>query len=189
MLHQSIDLTHASVYLTEQLSPTAAALASRCGQLTVSEFLGREIPAGNVDVRGVRHEDLTQLSFPDGRFDAVVALDVLEHIANYGQALSEMYRVLRKGGRLIVTAPFAINSDVHIVRAAIASNGKVEHILTPEFHGDPLNSSGVLCFYHFGWDLLSDLRSAGFNKAQLLLAWSAAYAYVGPEQSVFIAVR
>ena len=38
-------------------------------------------------------------------FDVVMALDVLEHLADDGLGLAEAFRALRPGGRLIVTVP------------------------------------------------------------------------------------
>lgn len=46
---------------------------------------------------------LTALPFADGSFDLVICNSVLEHIPEDGRALGEMYRVLRPGGRLILT--------------------------------------------------------------------------------------
>lgn len=45
------------------------------------------------------------LSFPDGSFDAVLCVGVLERVHDDRQALREMVRVLRPGGTLIVTVP------------------------------------------------------------------------------------
>ena len=41
------------------------------------------------------------LPFPDRRFDAVVACLVFEHIEAHGQAIAEVARVLRPGGRFL----------------------------------------------------------------------------------------
>jgi SAM-dependent methyltransferase len=51
------------------------------------------------------------LSFPDGAFDDVVASLVLHYLEDWGPALAELRRVLKPGGRLIVSVdhPFAIN--------------------------------------------------------------------------------
>jgi 2-polyprenyl-6-hydroxyphenyl methylase/3-demethylubiquinone-9 3-methyltransferase len=38
------------------------------------------------------------LAFPDSSFDAVVCVDVLEHVADLGKALAEVGRVLKPGG-------------------------------------------------------------------------------------------
>ncbi|MFE0025050.1 methyltransferase domain-containing protein [Amycolatopsis sp. NPDC059021] len=51
------------------------------------------------------------LPFPDEAFDDVVASLVLHYLRDWGPALAELRRVLRPGGRLIVSVdhPFAIN--------------------------------------------------------------------------------
>lgn len=46
------------------------------------------------------------LPFAAGRFDAVISTQVLEHVADLDQCLSEIARVLKPGGRLVVSAPF-----------------------------------------------------------------------------------
>ncbi|MAG85889.1 MAG: hypothetical protein CMB97_00525 [Flavobacteriaceae bacterium] len=42
------------------------------------------------------------LLFDDNSFDAVVCVEVLEHIQNTSKALSEMFRVLKEKGKLII---------------------------------------------------------------------------------------
>lgn len=46
-----------------------------------------------------------RLPFSAGVFDVIVATDVLEHIENDSKALKEWYRVLKPGGKLIITVP------------------------------------------------------------------------------------
>ena len=62
-----------------------------------------EAPRGLV-ARAVR-ADLLALPFPDGSFDVVMASEVLEHIPADEQALAEIARVVRPGGRVAVTVP------------------------------------------------------------------------------------
>jgi ubiquinone/menaquinone biosynthesis C-methylase UbiE len=50
--------------------------------------------------------DICAIPVPDGSFDAVLCSEVLEHLPDPGKALRELARVVRTGGRLIVTAPF-----------------------------------------------------------------------------------
>ncbi len=49
--------------------------------------------------------DALALPFPDGRFDRVIASEVLEHIPDDVAAMSELSRVLRPGGTMAVTVP------------------------------------------------------------------------------------
>jgi SAM-dependent methyltransferase len=45
------------------------------------------------------------LPFPDESFDLVCMLDVLEHLADEGRTLRELGRILRPGGRTIISVP------------------------------------------------------------------------------------
>uniref|UniRef100_UPI0037C99AAC class I SAM-dependent methyltransferase n=1 Tax=Nocardioides terrisoli TaxID=3388267 RepID=UPI0037C99AAC len=45
------------------------------------------------------------LPIRDGSFDAVVAFDVVEHCADEATALAELTRVLRPGGRMLISVP------------------------------------------------------------------------------------
>jgi SAM-dependent methyltransferase len=49
--------------------------------------------------------DATQLPFSDNAFDLVIAAEVLEHISDDQQAMYELARVLRPGGRAAITVP------------------------------------------------------------------------------------
>jgi len=49
--------------------------------------------------------DLAAVPVEDGRFDAVVMTQVLEHIPEPATVLAEMHRILKPGGRMIFTAP------------------------------------------------------------------------------------
>lgn len=46
-----------------------------------------------------------RLPFPDGRFDVVFLNEVIEHVEDDRQTLSECVRVLRAGGHVVVYAP------------------------------------------------------------------------------------
>lgn len=59
------------------------------------------------------HADAEQLPFKDGSFDTVVCTGVLMHLKDQRVALAELSRVLRPGGRLVVSgnnllSPFAL---------------------------------------------------------------------------------
>ena len=49
--------------------------------------------------------DVHELTFPDESFDAVVALHVLDDVADQPRALAELHRVLRRGGVAVFQVP------------------------------------------------------------------------------------
>jgi len=48
----------------------------------------------------------TPIPFPDSSYDAVVLNNTLEHIYHVQELVKESVRVLKKGGRIIITIPF-----------------------------------------------------------------------------------
>lgn len=50
--------------------------------------------------------DITAIPAPDKSFDAVMCVEVFEHLPNPFMALKEFSRLLKPGGKLILTAPF-----------------------------------------------------------------------------------
>ena len=51
--------------------------------------------------------DITDIPVPDNSFDIVLCTEVLEHLPNPVVAIHELDRVLKSGGKMIITAPFA----------------------------------------------------------------------------------
>jgi SAM-dependent methyltransferase len=56
-------------------------------------------------LESVALSEIERLPFPDGHFDVISAMDVLEHVDDDLAALAEIRRVLKPGGLLLATVP------------------------------------------------------------------------------------
>jgi 2-polyprenyl-6-hydroxyphenyl methylase/3-demethylubiquinone-9 3-methyltransferase len=94
-----------------------------------------------------------RLAVADGSFDAVVCINVLEHVADTQMLLSEARRALVPGGHLVVGVPW---------------HGRLKNVLIAlgsfERHHDPLQP--VLRFYTPG-SLRTLLQELGFERVRL----------------------
>ena len=60
-----------------------------------------------------RRADVAEpLPFPDSQFDALVSMDALCHFPERGRLFAEWCRILRPGGRLLVTDPVVVTGLV-----------------------------------------------------------------------------
>ena len=69
--------------------------------------------------------DALALPFPDGSFDAVVATQVYEYVADMPAALAEARRVLRPGGRLLI-----LDTDWDSLVWHSSDPARMRHVLT-----------------------------------------------------------
>jgi SAM-dependent methyltransferase len=173
------------VYFMEHVTPIFnwASDTFKQHQLVGSEYLGHEFEGGAV-IKGIRHEDVESLSFPDGSLDLIVSNDVFEHVPNPDKAFAECARVLKRGGTMLATIPFHSDSDISVSRARL-SDGQIEHFLPPSFHGNPVSVDGSLVFTDFGWDLLNIMREAGFSDAVVDTYASTGNGHLSNGQLVF----
>ena len=117
-------------------------------------------------MQGHRNENLECLTFPDSCFDLVITQDVFEHIANPENAFREIARVLDTGGCHVFTIPWFPDRPTR-VRARV-EGGELHHLLTPEYHGNPIDQSGSLVFTEFGEDLAGIvLECSGMDTSRL----------------------
>ena len=177
-------------YIAEQLTPLYSYLKKKYVHLTGSEYLGPEYEPGSVNKKGIRHEDATRLSFKDEEIDYYLTFECFEHIPDFLKGFRESYRILKKGGMMFWTVPFASNSHENIIRATMAEDGAITHHLEPEYHGDPVNpNKGILCYTHFGWEMFDQLKQIGFTDAYAITYWSDSLGYYGGGQVLFCAVK
>jgi SAM-dependent methyltransferase len=113
----------------------------------VSEAMGRAGTLRSWTVRG-ETADSQSLPFPDASFDTVVAMHMLYHVPDQERAIAEMHRVLRPGGRLVVTT-----NGLNNMRALYA--------LTTAFGSAPTDPAAA----HFGFDRATRLIETQFGNA------------------------
>jgi SAM-dependent methyltransferase len=100
-------------FLEAGCGPAANALnLARAGaEVTGIDFSPHAIEAAEEGFRrhGVRGDfvlcDVRDIRFPDGTFDFVYAGGVVEHFRDTDRAIAEMARVLKPGGRVLLTVP------------------------------------------------------------------------------------
>ncbi len=105
-----------------------------------------------VDVKA----DICDLPFKDNSFDLVLCNHVLEHIPDDKKAMSELYRVLKKGGTGIFQVPQDIEREVTYEDFSITSPeertkhfGQYDHVRV------------------YGMDYFDKLRNVGFQVEEL----------------------
>lgn len=166
------------IYLYEKITASYQSLLRYVPDLIGSEYLGED-KVGGTYYEGVRHEDAMNLSFESDSMDMMISMDVFEHVADFEKAFSEAYRVLKKGGKLLLTVPFYKERDMTESRAKIDAQGNIIHLKPPEYHGNPISKEGSLVFHEYGWDLIDVLKSKGFREVYGITYFSVSKAYFG----------
>jgi SAM-dependent methyltransferase len=113
-------------------------LEQACANYTASGYYPAE-RFGSM-VGKFRNEDLEHQTFPDGSFDLVVHLDVMEHLFDPFAALEEIYRTLKPGGLCVFTAP-TDRDLLESKQVAFLAGGNVQIVGEPEYHGNPQRPS------------------------------------------------
>lgn len=96
------------------------------------EYIGLEI-GGRENTYADCYYDGKVFPFEDATFDSVITSQVLEHVFNPGDFLSEINRVLKDGGVLLLTVPFVWDEHEQPFDYARYSSFGLRHLM--ESHG------------------------------------------------------
>lgn len=79
--------------------------------INVDEYIGLDFPSEGHDhsneIIDVIYDGKT-IPFGDNSFDSIFSSEVFEHVFNLEEILIELFRVLKPGGIILITCPFAI---------------------------------------------------------------------------------
>lgn len=131
------------------------------------------------DFLGDENIDITNINFEDNQFDTIICYHILEHILNDKKAISELYRILKPHGSVIIQTPFKdgdIYEDYNIISPELKNKhfGQKDHVRIYSVEG-----------------LLQRLQSNGFKVEVLTFQKSDEdiyYGYTSPE-SILLAVK
>jgi 2-polyprenyl-3-methyl-5-hydroxy-6-metoxy-1,4-benzoquinol methylase len=96
-------------------------------------------------IRGLVETDVhlveeTKLPFGDREFDVVVVADMIEHVGNEAAFVSEVARVLKPGGRLIVNTPHARETALRRIRLGLGQTDEKHGHLRPGYTRESLGA-------------------------------------------------
>jgi len=136
-----------------------------CGSVHqhISTHPGLEYSEYKPSEKGIRHEDITKLTYEDNEFDAVITSDTLEHVPSWIEGLEEIRRVLKEGGYHIFTVPAILTRKTRT--RAILENGKIKNLLPKSFHGCTrgVDTDDYIVCSEFGADFIKKMDSVGFK--------------------------
>jgi SAM-dependent methyltransferase len=92
---------------------------------SIRELVGDDVY--RVDLSG------RELPFRDGEFDAVVVVDMLEHVEDEARFAAELARITRPGGRLVVNTPHLKRSLLRRLRHALGQTDEKHGHLRPGY--------------------------------------------------------
>ncbi len=158
--------------------PASDKIQRECRGLVRSQYFA-DVPRGEF-LDGYRSEDLQALTFPDESFDLVISQDVFEHVLRPELAFAEIARTLKQNGAHVFTVPY-FRGKKTVVRAKAGKTGAIEHLMEPDYHGNPIDPNGSLVVTEWGDEICDFILEASgmtttifsFDDASLgLEAWS-----------------
>lgn len=105
------------------------------------------------------HMDITDIPFSDHTFDVIICSHVLEHVPDDRKAMSELYRILKRGGRAIILVPFELDRAATFEDPSVVDRKERIRLFGQHDH-----------VRRYGQDFITRLEQAGFIVSQELYA-------------------
>jgi SAM-dependent methyltransferase len=143
-----------SIHESSPHGPASEMLKRECKEYIATRYYP-DVPMGE-SFHGYRCENLENQTFANCSFDLVVTQDVFEHVLHPDWAFREVARTLKENGAHVFTVPWYYWKKT-VIRAQ-EKQGKIEHILLPDYHGNPISKDGSLVVREWGYDMLDYIR-------------------------------
>jgi SAM-dependent methyltransferase len=134
-------IRHELLRAIQDLAPSISGdvLDFGCGSKPYESFFSGAASYLGVDLEGTGHDhadskvdvfyDGKVLPFPDDAFDTVVSFEVFEHVFNLSDVLTEIRRVTKPHGTLLISIPFAWHEHEQPYDFARYTSFGITHIL------------------------------------------------------------
>jgi len=150
----------------------AAAKGIDTSALAIQLAQGKKETAGIEFVEGSAYD----LPWQDGEFDAVVSSDVIEHVRDPGQFLSEANRVLKIGGVAVISTPIRLHEEFCKEHVVEWYEGEYQKVIEEYFP----NSNFYRSHPVFWKELYERSRSMKGLINILSLVWNPFYGFQSP---------
>lgn len=109
------------------------AIKDYAGSIFVSDLsLGMLKQASGSDGLNLTCTHTEYLPYPDATFERVIMIDALHHVCSHQETAKEMWRVVKKGGRIIIVEPDVRLFSVKLVALAEKIALMRSHFISPE---------------------------------------------------------
>jgi GT2 family glycosyltransferase len=148
------------IFDTDCFSPVFTFLSK--ADFYMSSMYVPDRPFGELIKPKILNVDLQSMTFSNASYDVIITSDVMEHVRRDEAAHREIYRCLRTGGYYIFTVPYVPAWQSNQVRVD-SSGAEDVYVMEKQYHGDPMNSNGVLVYRIYGQELIAQLKCIGFD--------------------------
>jgi SAM-dependent methyltransferase len=124
----------------------------------------------------VTNMDVTEIPFGDNHFDLVICNHVLEHVPDDKKAMSEIYRVLKTGGKAVLQVPISANNEETFEDFSVIDPKQRELVFGQYDH-----------IRIYGQDYPKKLETIGFSVERLNISSLYPKRGLNPKEDLFVA--
>jgi ubiquinone/menaquinone biosynthesis C-methylase UbiE len=126
-------------------------LKSLTGHMVISDLSRRMLQKALAKQLNPVCAHVERLPFGDGCFDRILVVDALHHFCNQQEAIEDMLRVLRPGGRLVIEEPdfnhkgvkvLALIEKLLLMRSHFYAPEKIQGMITGHGYRPVIESDG-----------------------------------------------